>query len=144
MKTVAIESDVELTEEDKTLVAREAVRLTDQLDHMAEEFKDSRADWRRRIKDIKTKRDELNKAFMVGTERRTLDCVEIVDLGQKKAQYLFEGRVIKERELNLDEIADINTSPLFTDEQLDEEANEVRQIIAQETGIKTKQDLVNA
>jgi FtsZ-binding cell division protein ZapB len=140
-KTVSIEAEFQMTEDEKTYAARESVRLTDELDRMAEEFKDSRADWRKRIKDIKTKRDDLNKAFMVGMEKRKLDCIQNIDLDSKKARYLFDGKVVSERDLTLDELAEYGTAPLFTEDELDQEANELRQIISQETS-HAKHDLV--
>lgn len=138
-RVVTVETEVELDEEEKTYVAREAVRLTDKLDRMEEEFKDSRSDWRRRIKDIKTKRDELNKAFMVGTENRKIECVESFDLDCKKALYHFEGKLIKERDLSMDELAQLGTQPMFEEPSQDEDIHEV---MREETKASKKRDLV--
>lgn len=139
---VTLELEVTLPDEERTERAKEAVRLTDELDKMDEEFKDSRADWRRRIKEIKTKRDLANKAFMIGCEIQKLLCVEHINFDTKKAEYIHQGTVLKSRDLTMAEIANLESIPLF-DNLEESPASDMKEVIQAETGKRSKKDLVS-
>lgn len=136
-KKVSVQCEIELTDEEKIERAKDAARLTSDLDRLAKEFKNSRADWRRRIDEVKTKRDELNEAFMVGTEQRDIECDFEIDAKAKVIKFSHEGKVVKTRDLTTEELEKYGTTPLFESDE-----NSVGDVMKEEKSSKKKKDVV--
>lgn len=136
-KNVPVEKVFELSADEKDELARQSMALTDEFDRLTEEFKDSRASYRKRLKDIKTNINDTNKAYREGLQKRTVPCEEHIDMESKRAVYVFDGQIISERELSMDELAQHGTAPLF-----EEPTESVQDIMREETNSKTKSDLV--
>jgi hypothetical protein len=135
---VELEIEYELSESEATEKAKEGVRLSAELDKLEEAFKDARADWRRRIKDMKAARDAANMAFMLGTEPRKIHCVEVVNLDKRQFEYVHNGRIIRTRDMTPDDLAKHGTAPMFP--ASDDERQEIRDIISGEKNRKKKKD----
>lgn len=130
-KEVKVEVEVQLSHDERTEKARESVRMSKELDTLDGQFKEARADWRRRLKHVKDTRDKLNDAFMVGSEVREMLCIEIYDAPRKTFQYVHAGKVIREREASLEEQAREGTAPMFPDD-------DVADVMRDETSKKRK------
>lgn len=136
-KKVSVQCETELTDEEKIERAKDAARLTSEIDKMKREFKNSRADWRRRIADVENKRNELNDAFMIGTEQRDVECDYEIDAKNKVIKFSHEGKLVKTRDLTTEELEKYGTTPLF-----EAEDESVEGVMKEEKSSKKKKDVV--
>ena len=135
---VQIEIEYKLTEDERTEMARHSVRLSDKHDKLVDDFKENRATWRGEIKTAKQELTDAQKAFMVGSEPRKLKCVEDIDLDNKQANYIHLGKIVKSRDLTVEEIAVHGTKPMFEEPSPQED---IGHVIQSETK-RTKKDLL--
>lgn len=136
---VEVEIECELTETERQARACDGCRLNDELDKMVEAFKDDRALWRTKIKSLKNLRDDTNKAFMIGSERRKMMCVANVDMDKKIMEFIHEGRVVKTRDLTSEEIIANAERPMFDTPSAQED---IGHVIKAETKRNSKKDLM--
>jgi hypothetical protein len=139
-RQVEIEIEYELSDDEQVEKAKEAVRLSKEYEELFEQFKDDRAAWRGRLKNVKAAEHKAQQAFLTGAEIRVLVCTEVYDREKRIMQYINAGKVIRERPATTEEVAIHSTTPLL--EGVD--ASDVADVLRDEKSRKRKKDVVTA
>lgn len=142
-----------LTETELAEKARKSGALKHELLELTEEQKKKNGEMKRRIADKQSELDTVLRAQHEGEEERTVSCTMRKNYDKLTVQYIFQDKIMQERAMTLEErqldleearrkrekdqakVAQAKATP--TSKQA-----ELKQVIREETNVKTKKDLV--
>jgi len=110
---IEIEIEVELSEDERTAIARSVCQRTEVYDKHVIKLKDDRAQGRKELKDMKAEIDREQKEFLIGRRIVKAKAVGHINMETKKFEVIHEGKVIRTRDLTSEEIEQFGTKPMF-------------------------------
>lgn len=138
-----------LTAEEKKHHADEMVRVMTEKGKKELQFSDVKKKWQTEIKELETEIDEHRQTYNAGKEWREVDCIEIKDFQKLEVRYMvgkkiMESRPMDDREKQMvlavkGKPIDIDkTQKTLIDKADDEMSKDVKEVMKEETGKKTK------
>lgn len=155
-KIVDKELNFKLTEEDFAEKGKEAGRLAGELNKLNIEFDAVKKQWKEKLNEKEAELSKVLGTIRRGDEDRMVKCVMRKDFTRHVVQYLFNGDVMHEREMKMDERQmelvkdDKKKSNAESKESMeaqlealpkDDKKREIAAVIREETNKKTAKDM---
>lgn len=138
---IEIEIEVELSEDERTAIARSVCQRTEIYDNHVVKLKDDRAQGRKELKDMKAEIDREQKEFLIGRRVVKTKAVGHINMELKTFEVIHEGKLIRSRDLTTEEIEQFGSKPMFDEpESAHEDIGHVRK---SETKRGAKKDIVS-
>lgn len=99
-RRVNIQLPFKLTDEEILERAREAARLSSEVENIQNELKAIQKDFHARMKAMVPKMRELQLVVGTGEEKREVEAIELKNYSQNTVQYFYDSKLVVEREMN--------------------------------------------
>jgi hypothetical protein len=146
-----------LTEEDFADKGKEAGKISGELNKLEAEFDRIKKEWKEKIEEQEAALSLIHSTIRRGDEDRKVICVEQKDFAKYVVNYVFNGEIMHSRPMEMSErqmelVTDIKTVEKANEKATmqehlrvasDPKAQEVKDVMREETNKKTKQDMSN-